>query len=119
LPHIQEAIGLSHAEIDLAHLVTEKLSATVFNGGKITRVDAFRSRRDFTLVQKLIKGAVDRLFDLSGARGLDESLPMQRHWRDINAISHHAQWSQPGLQSAGRADLGLPPLPNDAFALTD
>jgi 3-hydroxy-9,10-secoandrosta-1,3,5(10)-triene-9,17-dione monooxygenase len=116
-PHVQAAIGESKAEIDLAYLLTEKLSATTFNGEKITRDDAVRSRRDFSLVMKLIKSACDRLFDLSGAHGLEESLPMQRHWRDINAISHHVQWTQPSLQMAGREALGLPPLPNDTYAI--
>jgi 3-hydroxy-9,10-secoandrosta-1,3,5(10)-triene-9,17-dione monooxygenase len=116
-PHIQEAIGESKAELDLAYLLTDTLSATTFNGKKINRDDAVRSRRDFAMVQKLIERAVDRLFDLSGAHGLDESLPMQRHWRDIHAIGHHAQWTQPSLQTAGRDALGLPRLPNDLFAI--
>ena len=117
MAHVQTAIGEARAEIDLAYLVTEKLSATTFNGGTIGRVDAVRARRDFAMVRKLLQRAVDRLFDLSGAHGLDEGLAMQRHWRDLHAICHHAQWSAPALQVAGRDALGLPPLPNDLYPI--
>jgi 3-hydroxy-9,10-secoandrosta-1,3,5(10)-triene-9,17-dione monooxygenase len=117
MTHVQTAIGESRAEIDLAYLVTEKLSATTFNGGTMSRVDAVRTRRDFAMVQKLLQSAVDRLFDLSGAHGLDEELAMQRHWRDLHAIGHHAQWSAPALQVAGRDALGLPPLPTDLYPI--
>ncbi len=117
MAHVQTAIGEAKAEIDLAYLVTEKLSATTFNGGNIERVDAVRTRRDFAMVQKLLQRAVDRLFDLSGAHGLDEDLAMQRHWRDLHAIGHHASWSAPALQVAGRDALGLPPMPNDLYPI--
>jgi 3-hydroxy-9,10-secoandrosta-1,3,5(10)-triene-9,17-dione monooxygenase len=118
MPDVQTAIGESRAEIDLAYLVTEKLSATTFNGtGQIDRVDAVRSRRDFAMVRKLLLSAVDRLFELSGAHGLEEDHALQRHWRDLHAIAHHAQWSAPALQVAGRDALGLPPLPNDMFPI--
>ncbi len=112
---VQIAIGESRAEIDLAYLVTEKLTATIFRGGKCTREDAVRQRRDMMMVLKLLQSAVDRLFDMSGAHGLDGDHPIQRHWRDLHAIGHHAQWQAPALQIAGRDALGLPPLPSDTY----
>jgi 3-hydroxy-9,10-secoandrosta-1,3,5(10)-triene-9,17-dione monooxygenase len=117
MPEVQTAIGESRAEIDLAYLVTEKLSATTFNGGKPGRADAIRTRRDFAMVRKLLMSAVDRMFELSGAHGLDEDVPLQRHWRDLHAICHHAQWFTPALQVAGRDALGLPPLANDMYPI--
>ncbi len=114
---IQIAIGTSKAEIDLAYLITEKLNATVLEDRKVTRVDAVRHRRDFMLIQTLLQKAVDRLFDLSGARGLQADHPLQRHWRDLHAIGHHAAWGAPSLQIAGRDALGLPPLPSDTYPL--
>jgi 3-hydroxy-9,10-secoandrosta-1,3,5(10)-triene-9,17-dione monooxygenase len=114
---VQTAIGQSKAEIDLAYLVTEKLAATVFNGTRIARVDAVRQRRDMALVRQLLQSAVDRLFDLSGAHGMLGDHAIQRHWRDLHAIGHHAQWTAPALQVAGRDALGLPPLPNDMYPL--
>ena len=114
---VQIAIGESHAEIDLAYLVTEKLTATVFAGGKVSRVDAVRQRRDMMMVLKLLQSAVDRLFDISGAHGLLGDHAIQRHWRDLHAIGHHAQWAAPAFQVAGRDALGLPPLPSDTYPL--
>ena len=113
----QIAIGESGAEIDLAYLITEKLTATVFKGGKVSRTDALRQRRDMMMVLKLIQRAVDRLFDLSGTHGLLGNHAIQRHWRDIHAIGHHAQWQAPALQTAGREELGLPPLPGNSYPL--
>jgi 3-hydroxy-9,10-secoandrosta-1,3,5(10)-triene-9,17-dione monooxygenase len=114
---VQTAIGRSQAEIDLAYLVTEKLTATVFEGKKVTRIDAVRQRRDMMMLQMLLQSAVDRLFDLSGAHGLIGNHAIQRHWRDLHAIGHHAQWAAPALQIAGRDALGLPPLPSDTYPL--
>ena len=116
-PDVQTAIGESGAEIDLGYLVTEKLAATVFKGGKVTRIDAVRQRRDMMMVLKLLQSAVDRIFDISGAHGLLADHPIQRHWRDLHAIGHHAQWAAPALQIAGRDALGLPPLPSDTYPL--
>lgn len=114
---VQTAIGESKAEIDLAYLLTEKLTATIFSGGKYTRVDALRQRRDMMMVQKLLQSAVDRLFGLSGAHSILDDYAIQRHWRDLHAICHHAQWAAPALQIAGRDALGLPPLPNEKYSL--
>lgn len=114
---VQTAIGRSQAEIDLAYLITEKLTATVFEGKKVTRIDAVRQRRDMMLLQMLLQSAVDRLFDMSGAHGLIGNHAIQRHWRDLHAIGHHAQWAAPALQIAGRDALGLPPLPSDTYPL--
>jgi len=114
---VQIAIGESRAEIDLAYLVTEKLNATVFRGGTVSRVDAVRQRRDMMMVRRLLESAVDRLFKLGGAHGIDGSQSLQRHWRDLHAIGTHAQWAAPALQIAGRDALGLPPLPSDTYPL--
>ncbi|HEV8015264.1 MAG TPA: acyl-CoA dehydrogenase family protein [Stellaceae bacterium] len=114
---VQIAIGQSKAEIDLAYLITEKLVATVFEGKKVTRDDVVRQRRDMMMLQKLLQSGVDRLFDLSGAHGLLGDSVIQRHWRDLHAIGHHAQWAAPALQIAGRDALGLPPLPSDTYPL--
>ncbi|MGH7091520.1 MAG: acyl-CoA dehydrogenase family protein, partial [Stellaceae bacterium] len=112
---IQIAIGESRAAIDLAYLITEKLNATIFRGGKVSRVDAVRHRRDMRMILWLLQRAVDRLFDQCGAHGLLGSHPIQRHWRDLHAIGHHVQWQAPAMQIAGRDALGLPPLPGDIF----
>ncbi|TCG02923.1 hypothetical protein BZM27_52260 [Paraburkholderia steynii] len=58
---VQAAIGESKAEIDLAHLLTQKLSAMGMKDGAITIDDVVDVRRDFLMVQKLLKSAIDRL----------------------------------------------------------
>ena len=115
IANVQTAIGEAKTEIDLAYLITEKLSATTFRGEKLSRTDAVRQRRDMVMVRKLLQSAVDRLFELSGAHGLEGDIALQRHWRDLHAICHHSQWTAPALQVAGRDALGLPPLPNDVY----
>jgi 3-hydroxy-9,10-secoandrosta-1,3,5(10)-triene-9,17-dione monooxygenase len=115
LDNTQTAIGESKAEIDLAYLVTEKMSATTFNGAAKTREDAVRQRRDMVLVRSLLLSAVDRLFAMSGAHGLEQHVALQRHWRDLHAIGNHSQWTAPAVQVAGRDALKMPPLPNDVY----
>lgn len=114
---VQIAIGQSKAEIDLAYLITEKLVATIFEGKKVTRIDAVRQRRDMMMLKQMLQSGTNRLFDLSGAHGLLGNHAIQRHWRDLHAISHHAQWAAPAIQIAGRDALGLAPLPNDTYPL--
>ncbi len=114
-PEVQAAIGESKAEIDLAYLIADKLNATIFADRTVSRAEAVRHRRDYLLIHKLLRRAVDRLFDISGAHGLRASQPLQRHWRDLHAIGHHAAWKAPTFQVAGREELGLPPLPNDTY----
>lgn len=101
---VQTKLGEAAAEIDAAYVITEKMVATVFDGfhGEIDRV---RNRRDLVYVTRVLKRGVDRLFNMAGARGLKESVPLQRHWRDIHAISNHAAFGEVQFQNAGRAAL--------------
>lgn len=58
-------------------------------------------------VERLV-GSVDRLFMVAGARGLSQDVPLQRHWRDIHAMSNHAGLSRDmHYQAVGRYMLGL------------
>jgi 3-hydroxy-9,10-secoandrosta-1,3,5(10)-triene-9,17-dione monooxygenase len=66
--------------------------------------------RDFGLCAKLMVQAVDRIFAVAGARGLNEASALGRHWRDVHAISNHAALNAESLfQAFGRQALGLPP----------
>ncbi len=119
IAEIQAAIGESKAEIDLAYMMTERMSETAMRPGGVTIEDIVRTRRDFIVLQKLLRSAIDRLFGMSGARGLDSRQPLQRHWRDFHAISHHFTFSTPALQTAGRYALGLGPAPGDILTSFD
>jgi hypothetical protein len=69
--------------------------------------DIVRTRRDFITLKNLLISAVNRLFEHSGARGLDQRNALQRHWRDLHAIGHHFTFAAPAYQSAGRHALDL------------
>jgi 3-hydroxy-9,10-secoandrosta-1,3,5(10)-triene-9,17-dione monooxygenase len=105
---VQTNLGESAAEIDAAYLITEKMVATIFDGFHGT-ADVLRNRRDLVYVTRLLKRAVDRMFDMAGARGLQDSVALQRHWRDIHAICNHAVFNEVQFQNAGRAALAQPP----------
>ena len=110
---IQTAVGQSKGEIDLAHLLVAKMSALAVVDRPISIDDIVETRRDLIFLMKLLRGAVDRLFSFSGARGLDQGQALQRHWRDIHAISHHFTFAMPSLQTEGRRALGLGPADGD------
>lgn len=61
---------------------------------------------------KLCVQAVNRLFEASGGRALQESEAIQRCHRDVNAASHHQgiSWDA-AAEDFGRQALGLPPGP--------
>ena len=56
------------------------------------------------------KEAVDTLFAVTGAAGLFSDNPIQRHWRDVNAVAHHLSldWNQIGSLVGGYR-LGVEP----------
>ena len=109
-PLLQVRIGESAAEIDAAYAVLERISRGVMSGELATPAVAARVGRDFGLCAKLMVQAVDRLFAVAGARGLNEASPLSRHWRDAHAISNHVALNSESLfQAFGRQALGLPP----------
>ncbi len=109
-PLLQARIGESAAEIDAAYVVLDGISRGVMSGELATPAVAARVGRDFGLCAKLMVQAVDRLFAVAGARGLNEGSPLGRHWRDIHAISNHVALNSESLfQTFGRQALGLGP----------
>jgi alkylation response protein AidB-like acyl-CoA dehydrogenase len=55
------------------------------------------------MVARLLLQSVNRLFEVSGARGLAESNVIGRHWRDAHAITHHVALNVDSMfQSYGR-----------------
>ena len=109
-PLLQVRIGESAAELDAAYAVLDHISRGVMSGELATPAVAARVGRDFGLCSKLMVQAVDRLFAVAGARGLNEGNALGRHWRDIHAISNHVALNSETLfQAFGRQALGLPP----------
>lgn len=60
--------------------------------------------------------AVDKLFRLSGGRGIRTDLPMERMWRDAHSAVHHAQQVEGTIINAAVRDhFGFPGLPGIKF----
>src|SRR6184192_4091454 len=90
---VQMAIGEAAAAIDVAtlllHTGRESSTAAVSSGRKITEAEALRARRDMVYAQHQVSWAVERLCELSGARWVYGSDPLQEIRCDVMTILTH------------------------------
>jgi resorcinol 4-hydroxylase (FADH2) len=79
-------------------------------GDEITVADRIRARRDQAYVTKLALQAVEVLNASTGGAGLLLNNPIQRAWRDVNAVARHVSlnWDAVGTMYAQHA-FGLEP----------
>ena len=110
----QMAIGEAAAAIDVAtvllHTGRESSTAAVSSGRRITGAEALRARRDMTFAQHQVGWALERLCELSGARWLYDTDPLQEIRRDVMTIlTHHAASRQAAMVPYGRMLLGQHP----------
>jgi 3-hydroxy-9,10-secoandrosta-1,3,5(10)-triene-9,17-dione monooxygenase len=92
---VQMTIGEAAAAIDAATLLLHhgRNSSTdaVSSGRRITEAEAMRARRDMVYAQHQVGWALERLCELSGARWVYDSDPLQEIRRDVMTIlTHHA-----------------------------
>jgi alkylation response protein AidB-like acyl-CoA dehydrogenase len=92
---VQMVIGEAAAAIDAAtlslHHGRDASTDAVSSGRKIGGDEALRARRDMVYAQHQIGWALERLCELSGARWVYESDPLQEIRRDVmTIITHHA-----------------------------
>ncbi len=92
---VQMAIGEAAAAIDAAtlslHHGRDASTDAVSSGRKITEAEALRARRDMVYAQHQVGWALERLCELSGARWVYDSDPLQEMRRDVMTIlTHHA-----------------------------
>lgn len=92
---VQMAIGEASAAIDTARLLLHHgrdwTTDEVSSGRRITEAEALRARRDMVFAQHQIGWAMERLCEISGARWLYDTDPLQEMRRDVMAIlTHHA-----------------------------
>jgi alkylation response protein AidB-like acyl-CoA dehydrogenase len=92
---VQMAIGEAAAAIDAAtlslHHGRDASTEAVSSGRKIAEAEALRARRDMVYAQHQIGWAMERLCELSGARWVYETDPLQEIRRDVMTIlTHHA-----------------------------
>jgi alkylation response protein AidB-like acyl-CoA dehydrogenase len=103
---VQMAIGEAAAGIDVATLLLrngrEASTAAVSSGRKITEDEALRARRDTTFAQHQVGWALERLCELSGARWVYDTDPLQEIRRDVMTIlTHHAASRQAAMVPYG------------------
>jgi 3-hydroxy-9,10-secoandrosta-1,3,5(10)-triene-9,17-dione monooxygenase len=102
-PFIQARAGESSAEIEATYATLERINRGVVAGKYQNQAEAAEVTRDFAMSARLLLQSVNRLFEVSGARGLAESNAIGRHWRDAHAITHHVALNIDGMfQGFGR-----------------
>jgi len=87
-----------------------EMTQKLYDGEEITVADRIRCRRDQAFVTKLAVQAVETLNAATGGYGLQLSNPIQRAWRDANAVARHVSlnWDAVGTMY-GQHSFGLEP----------
>lgn len=107
---VQTRIGEAAARIDAAYVILENINRILHEEQPVALAHRLRAKRDFAFAGRLLAGAVDLLFNVAGARGLNMDNSLQRAWRDTHAIANHLVLNTDVMyQNSGRAALGLPP----------
>src|SRR5713101_4060163 len=108
---VQMTLGEAAAAIDMAttllHTGRDASTDAVSSGRRIAMEEALRARRDMTYAQHQVGWALERLCELSGARWLYDSDPLQEIRRDVMTIlTHHAASRQAAMVPYGHMLLG-------------
>ena len=110
---IQLRIAESMAEIDAAHALVDRNRREIVAWGEAGAMPAVeervRYRRDNAFAAMACCRAIERLLPISGGRGLAAGDPVNRAWRDANAVARHIAltWDIAGAIQ-GAVALGLP-----------
>ena len=111
---VQTRLGEATAQLDAAKLLiyrdTAEVERQVAEGRSFTLEQRIRNRRDHAYAARLARDAVDGIFSCVGGNGLALDQPIQRMWRDANAIARHISlnWDAVGSMT-GQFLLGLEP----------
>jgi resorcinol 4-hydroxylase (FADH2) len=105
-----EAAAASEAAELILVTNIENAMAKLRGGEEITVADRIRVRRDQAFATKLALQAVEALNASTGGAGLLLSNPIQRAWRDVNAVARHVSlnWDAVGTMY-GQHAFGLEP----------
>jgi alkylation response protein AidB-like acyl-CoA dehydrogenase len=111
---VQMTIGEAAAAIDAATLMLhhgrDHSCAEVSSGRRITMAEAIKARRDVVYAQHQVGWALERLCELSGARWVYDSDPLQEMRRDVMTILTHFAANRPAAYAAyGNILLGRGP----------
>ena len=90
---VQMRIAEATAEIEAARALLSVDRDKIRAGAAKRDVPDYEQRVKYRLnagyAAKLAVQAVERLLPLSGGRGLENSHPLQRQWRDVHAVAQH------------------------------
>lgn len=114
-PQAQARAGEAQVRIDaaLALLMAdlEPLEAKVRSGEDLSAAERIRVRRDIGFAARQAADAVNLLFEGAGAASAALDMPIQRHWRDINAAARHPSLEVQAIYAlAGQVCFGLEPV---------
>jgi alkylation response protein AidB-like acyl-CoA dehydrogenase len=109
---LRYAEAAAHVEAAELILLTDMRAMTqkLYDGEEITVADRIRCRRNQAYVTRLATQAVEALNASTGGYGLLLSNPVQRAWRDVNAVARHVSlnWDAVGTMY-GQHAFGLEP----------
>ena len=116
---VQLQVGEAGAAIEVATLVLHtrrKESMAILRSGRaILDDDILRNRRDVTFALHDVRRGVDRLVEITGARVVYDTDPLQMLVRDLQAIMTHYMVSRrAAMVPYGRLLLGLSPEAGEA-----
>ena len=108
---VAEAAASTDAARDLLLRDLRNRALTVRDGRAVTVEDRILSRRGQAFSVSLAIRAIEALNASTGGAGLDLANPVQRAWRDVNAVGRHISmnWDAVGTMY-GQLALGLTPL---------
>jgi alkylation response protein AidB-like acyl-CoA dehydrogenase len=109
LRYAEAAAAVESAELILLTDMRD-MTQKLYSGEEITVADRIRCRRNQAWVTKLAVQAVDALNASTGGDGLRLGNPVQRAWRDVNAVARHVSlnWDAVGTMY-GQHAFGLEP----------
>jgi resorcinol 4-hydroxylase (FADH2) len=111
---IQLRVAEAAASVDAAAEILLRdlrvVTAKVHAGSAISDEERIKSRRGQSFACSLALKAADALNASTGGQGLTLTNPVQRAWRDVNAVCRHISmnWDTVGTM-VGQKALGLPP----------
>ena len=111
---VQSRLAEASASVDAARLLlyrdTAQVERMAADGHVISVEQRIRNRRDHAFAARLSREAVEAVFASVGGAGLALDQPIQRMWRDANAISRHISLNWDAVSSmVGQYLLGLEP----------
>ncbi len=113
---MQLTLAEAAAQVDCAEMLVRRCVAQAESPEEITLEHRVRNRRDLTYATRLAATAVSGLMRMAGASALRDESPIQRGWRDVQAISGHVFCNfNAAAENYGRMAFGLPLNPLDPF----